>query len=446
MKNLTKREISGLIIIGIGIVEILSGLFINPWISNWWDYSHRRWYNDYRNVVFFYYLFSLGLGALAVFLGAFIAKRKIRLVDNLAISFLLLSFVVLSDRLLLIRYGLSIWVADSELHFKYRPNAVRYWPKVYTRGILKPVVINRHGFHDDDFPVEKEEGEFRALVLGDSIAMGHGVSRHETFSNQLERDLAAKSTKYKKHQIINAAVEGYSTYQYYKVFKQALVFKPDIVFVGFCMNDLTEPFIINRDLGGTGFGNQGITQFKHGFLGYLFHETGFGRWIQASQQSELLRKNYKLEEVYNVKYMIAHLQDDPKIKKAWDIVLSDLDKIYDLGKRENIKVVLLIFPYTFQLVKDDQTITPQIILSDHARSHHVPVFDFTTVFRHILLEYAHALVEKRLPPQAINKMSERYLLEYFLDWDHLTARGHKVVANVLFGYLTEKVFRRGEPF
>ena len=139
--------------------------------------------------------------------------------------------------------------------------------------------------------------------------------------------------------------------------------------------------------------------------------------------------------------MLDHLSDDPKIKQSLEVVLSDFDRIYDLGKKENIPVALLIFPHTFQLLNEQHKLTPQKILSDHARSHNVPVFDFTGVFRYILLEYANAMIQKGLPPQAINKASERYLLEYFLDWDHLTARGHRVVAGVLFDYLTQKVFR-----
>lgn len=63
---------------------------------------------------------------------------------------------------------------------------IHNWGEKYDN---KPIFINQHGFHDDDFPEKKAAGEFRGLIIGDSIVMGHGVTAAETFSNQLERML-----------------------------------------------------------------------------------------------------------------------------------------------------------------------------------------------------------------------------------------------------------------
>ena len=144
----------------------------------------------------------------------------------------------------------------------------------------KVIRINPYGFHDDSFPRQKPKGEFRGLFLGDSITMGHRVRASETFANQLEGLLEEHDTRHRSHQMINAGVQGYSTYQELRILEESMVFAPDFIFIGFCMNDVTMPFEMDRDLGGTGvFGNHTgqVTQLSNPLLGYLLNETGYGR-------------------------------------------------------------------------------------------------------------------------------------------------------------------------
>jgi hypothetical protein len=53
----------------------------------------------------------------------------------------------------------------------------------------------------------KSDHEFRGLMLGDSITMGHGVTRNEAFANQLEEMMKARHPT-ASFQIINAGVQG----------------------------------------------------------------------------------------------------------------------------------------------------------------------------------------------------------------------------------------------
>jgi len=54
------------------------------------------------------------------------------------------------------------------------------------------------------------------------------------------------------HQIINTGVEGYSSNHEYAVFREPLVFSPDFVTVGLCLNDIADPAVFDVDLGGIG--------------------------------------------------------------------------------------------------------------------------------------------------------------------------------------------------
>jgi len=189
-----------------------------------------------------YFWCACVVGAALIGLGARVMRGKSR-ADELALLCGRGRAIILFDRFLLTRYGLTLWAYDAELRYKHRPNAVRTLASV---GRPKDhIVINRWGFHDTDYPLQKPAREFRALMLGDSVTMGFGVTYAETFSAQLEGLLAARDRRFASHQVINAGVHGYSTFQEKRLLERSLRFGPDIVFVGFCMNDVTEPFVVD---------------------------------------------------------------------------------------------------------------------------------------------------------------------------------------------------------
>jgi lysophospholipase L1-like esterase len=86
-------------------------------------------------------------------------------------------------------------------------------------------------------------------------------------------------------------------------------------------------------------------------------------------------------------------------------------EMYDLASKENIPIVLIIFPFTFQR-GDEKLQEPQRILKQHADQHRVPYLDMT--------EEAEKLINDGVP-----------LDDLFLDSDHYTVKGHSVVANLL---------------
>ena len=355
---------------------------------------------------------------------SFLIHMKDRLL-KLALLLATLFFIFFLDRVLLAKLGLPLWTADPVLHYKHRPGVTDNWGKRYD---YKPIRINRYGHYDDDFPEKKAEGELRGLLIGDSIVMGHGVTADETFANQLERMLPESVPGYTTYQVINAGVQGYSTFQYLEVLKRSLKFSPDFIAVGFCMNDLTEPYIVNKSFGGSGLDYHGILQSSHSWVAYVANETGFGRLAIAMQKriqrnwpsrEELVR-----EEIYNVRRMAERSRTDPVFIKAWNQALSDLSMIYQLSRSSHIPVVLIIFPHTFQL-RHEELQEPQRILKKHADQHGVGYIDMT------------GIVE--------NRMADGVALDdIFLDEDHYTVKGHNVVAKALLQYL--KANDRVRPF
>ena len=83
--------------------------------------------------------------------------------------------------------------------------------------IDQPFVTNSMGFRDNrEVPLNKA-GEFRILSLGDSMAVGLGVSVGNTYANQLEMLLRRRSDPVR---VINGAVGGYSIWQEIDVLKK----------------------------------------------------------------------------------------------------------------------------------------------------------------------------------------------------------------------------------
>jgi lysophospholipase L1-like esterase len=100
------------------------------------------------------------------------------------------------------------------------------------RGYVK---INSAGFRDDEYTVEKSEGTYRIVALGDSITFGMKFPIEDRFTEQLERRLQSEG---RRVEVLNLGVAGYDTIQEVAFLEKAGVrFEPDLVVVAFCIND-----------------------------------------------------------------------------------------------------------------------------------------------------------------------------------------------------------------
>jgi len=417
------------IIILMGLAVLLSTLIINPWIGK----LYRANIVNVYDVMLSYVLWATVIGVMIIGSGVVLKIIPSSLIEKLTVLLLTCLFVLLFDKLLLVFWGLPLWQGDMENHFIHRPGAIRTWGP---DASSKHIQINKWGHHDDDFPMKKKTLEFRGLILGDSITMGHGVTSDETFSNQLEDLLEKKDTRYKTFQIINTGVQGYSTSQEYNLLLRSLIFDPDFIAIGFCMNDITEPSIVDKNFGGVGIDYHNIMQVSSSFTSYLINETGIGRTIQKLQDSKRSLKSEKKFAIYNVKNMVSEAVDEKLLLENWNVVLSSLGQIYDLAKEKNIPVVLLIFPHTFQLMNKSFQ-RPQQKLLEHAQKYSVDVIDFTKIFEELFFEKKdiEGLLQSGISYDDIYLLYDKKIKQYFLDFDHYTVEGHQLVATELSKYL-----------
>ena len=103
-----------------------------------------------------------------------------------------------------------------------------------------PVTINDLGFRDPrNYSLAKPPGNFRIMVLGDSVTFGHGAVYETTYPYLLEQRLKTWRADV-NWQVWNLGVPGYNTADELAYLKEVGDrYDPDMVVVGFFSNDLS---------------------------------------------------------------------------------------------------------------------------------------------------------------------------------------------------------------
>lgn len=105
----------------------------------------------------------------------------------------------------------------------------------------RPVSTSAAGFRDRDYAVEKPPGVARIVGLGDSVMFGWGVGDGEDYLALLEARLE-KEALGARFEVLNTAVPGYNGVMELATLKEkGLRYRPDLVIVGFCGNDMGLP-------------------------------------------------------------------------------------------------------------------------------------------------------------------------------------------------------------
>jgi hypothetical protein len=153
--------------------------------------------------------------------------------------FLLLGLLGAAGELLLRSIGpksdpqrLGIKLENSVRRYGLRPN-------VLSTQVGVEVETNSLGFREREYPVERVSGVHRIAVLGDSYTFGVGAEFADIYSKRLEARLNRSSGRF---EVINFGVGGYNTVMELATWReQAARFKPDLVILGYVLNDTQQP-------------------------------------------------------------------------------------------------------------------------------------------------------------------------------------------------------------
>jgi hypothetical protein len=138
------------------------------------------------------------------------------------------------------------WQHDDRLGWVHEPGAsgVYVGPRPFPIEFETPVTINTNGLRGPEIE-PREEGEYRVLVLGDSVVAGFEVAYESTFTALLERKLRSRLRI--PVRVINGGVRGYGTDQYYLYYTGAgRRLRPDLVIVVHSSNDSDDNITLHR--------------------------------------------------------------------------------------------------------------------------------------------------------------------------------------------------------
>jgi len=301
------------------------------------------------------------------------------------------------------RAGQSWAVYDSELGYRPRPGFAD---------------LNSDGLRDD--PIDPVKRRFRILMLGDSVAV-YADSAQDTYVGRLEAQLATDRSL-APVEVINAGVRGYTNYQELVYLqKYGIAFQPDLVGVGFVLNDLHR--ILHR------------FEVENGEIvgqEYAFADEAIG--TVESPLYRLARKSHLLVELRGRLGVFDRLIDlyaskgfafdyRPDFSNAWrdepwSAVEQQLATMVELGAERGFRVFLVAFPFGEQLrpdhlARDRAYVTrPQQRLGEIAARLGIPCLDlFSALDR-----------ERDLDPDQI----------------HLTRHGRGVAADAIARFLKER--------
>jgi len=238
----------------------------------------------------------------------------------------------------------------------------------------------------DSIKEKKPNSTFRIALLGDSNIFGFATSDEDTIASGLERGLNNfTNNKIKKYEVLNFGISGYNTTQYRAVLdKYASRFDPDLIVVGLTVrNDFDGFFHVY-------LGNGYLTTVpKHNVKGYNYElkvppsivwNSYLFRLIYIKVYPDIYRlykvRDTTLETKLNTKKILCASCDEND--DVWESVRENLSAIKELARKNNARLMFLLFPDKAQIVFPDVPKTPQKIVSsilDEYELEYIDLFD-----------------------------------------------------------------------
>jgi lysophospholipase L1-like esterase len=319
-------------------------------------------------------------------------------------------------------------------YFLYRPDA-------FTGYSLKPGVIINHptlhtqnnslGYRSREFAAKKPEGVYRIIILGGSEAYGHGLSDADTWAEQLQK--LFDGDRHRKVEVINAAVDGYSSFQSMISFSTRLLdFSPDLAICYLGWNDIKYRPLLSPE---KGFDEAGLAERKetpsmwNRWLHYSYVYI-VGKALKNSFPASFLgRLQIKSETPYNP----ADSKESLNYGKY--IFERNIRNIVNIAKGNNIKVVLVNqLNLISNGMQEEKKSKIRFILEEK------DLIEALKQTGHLLQRVAE---EEKVFYMDLNTIINPDL-ELLSDHVHTTPKGSRVIAQELYSFLVEKVFYQSD--
>ena len=310
-------------------------------------------------------------------------------------------------------------VGPGKPHSYYHHGLKKNYIGIELWGSLRPKIkTNSLGFKDTtNRKIALTTEKNRIIVIGDSFTVGLGYPNEETFVGLFENKLDRS-----KYEVLNAGVASYSPKLYYLRIKYlleevGLKFNELFVYIdrSDIVNEITYENFQPRKSLLLNLYIQMDSYFKHHSILYLIMRKKF-----KSELEKVLMRNGKEMNFANNKYD----GNRSKVFKKQGFLLAsrNMDHLYDLCKKNKIKMTIAIYPWPKELLFINNTLTKKEFAyfpdfwKKYARDKNIDIIDHFPLF--------------------INKgKADDVVKRYFIEEDiHWNSEGHKLVADTLYEY------------
>lgn len=276
-------------------------------------------------------------------------------------------------------------VSDAIAVWYHSPEGRPFW-------VWKGKDYNPDGVRDYTHALENSTGAYRIACLGDSVTMGYKIPLEDAYPLRLEAKLREKGVP---AEVFNMALPGWSTQQELEAYRKLTrKYKPDIVLLGVCLNDIPEM-------------HNNMLAPPSRTVAWLIRHSAFVRWIVDAQGREVR----SIEELFE-------MPARPAVRSGWKRFFGALKELHAATDADGVPLYVLVFPFRFQLLGDAASPhNPQLMLEKFCQSANIPFFDLLPVLRN-------------LGPSA------------FWDDSHLSSEGAEAVAKAIAQWLNDRAIPR----
>lgn len=316
------------------------------------------------------------------------------------------------------RIWLSEVIESSEKGKRFKPNldltVYNAWVSHKPKLVLR---TNSLGLRGEEISLDSA-GEFRVLVLGDSITWAGYLPQEETYVYKLE-GLLNKEPK-NKIKIINAGIGDVGIEEETNFLKEVFdKVSPKMVILSFYLNDSRPSlgFESEKKLSWVKFlqrsrfidflyNNIQVQMYlmRHNMLGAGYRY----RWFYLSKNPK-----WRTDRVY-FKKMVEEANLDWGAawnENSWGIIESNVQELKKFSEEKNFKLLIACFPVSFQVYADFLDDTPQKNIMGITTKNNIPFLDL------------------------MPKLRENNRIKLFYDHCHLNVEGQRIVAEELAKYI-----------
>jgi hypothetical protein len=216
-----------------------------------------------------------------------------------------------------------------------------------------PMDINSNGFRGPEIPKERAPGEFRILVLGDSITWGDALPDEFVYVRRMETALR-EFLPGRKITVINGGIGDVGTTEEVDILEErGLQVSPDLVLLEWYLNDSRPPWGFSGELGGRGWLRRHsiLAEKSYAYLKldrWLLKDSGERRfrWARDARSLPWAEDHaafLKLASEANFDWGAAW---DPN---SWKVIEDKFARLKTLADRHRFRVAVVAFPVRYQV-------------------------------------------------------------------------------------------------